>query len=197
LAARARALETNQDFRAAAADYHSVTVLDPRDADAFGQQGEAWRNASELARAQKCLDTSVQMNSNNPYARHCRGVLALQKGELEIALNDFDECIRLNRKLLERYEGSLTGDQAVHWTRLSLAHALDQRGSVKYRMQDYPGASRDAREALNLEFVTGEAHNILGRIALERADKANDANAISHCYLGELLVELALSKPLR
>jgi tetratricopeptide (TPR) repeat protein len=84
----------------------------------------------KLADAPKFYADKIKEDEKGTWARLCRGQALSALGELDKALKDFDEAIRLDPKLFA---------------------AFTERGSVWYAKEDYDKAIADYNEAIRLE----------------------------------------------
>ncbi len=102
----------------------------PKDDEAYGFRGFAWKCKGELEIAIKDLTEAIRLNPSAPGWYNNRGTAYSDKKEYDRAISDYNEAIRLDPKL---------------------TNALTNRGKVYYRKKDYNQAIQDYTEAIRLD----------------------------------------------
>jgi Tfp pilus assembly protein PilF len=124
----------------------STTALKVRD-DKDGKlrihdgQREGWVEKADFVLVQDAADyfqRRVQANPMDTWALYMRGLSRLQKGELDAAIQDLDECIRLAP---------------------TVAAGFITRGVAWKRKKEYARALRDYDEAIRLDPKSANSHN--------------------------------------
>jgi tetratricopeptide (TPR) repeat protein len=118
----------------------------------------------------------VQANPMDAWALHMRGSGWLYKGEADIAIKDFDECIRLDPKdtaafnsrgnawkTKKEYEKAISDyDEAIRWDPSYLL-AFYNRGSAWMAKREYEKAIEDYGQAIRLAPDYGDAFRARGK----------------------------------
>jgi tetratricopeptide (TPR) repeat protein len=95
-------LARGQDDRAID-DYDHAIRLNPNDARAFSNRGNAYARKGQDDRAIEDYDQAIRLNPNLAEAFGDRGIAYSRKGQYDRAIEDFDQVIRLNPKDAEAF----------------------------------------------------------------------------------------------
>jgi lipoprotein NlpI len=93
--ARGLHYKDNRDLDRAIADLDQAIRLDPKDAGAYGNRGDAWRAKGDLDRAIADYDEAIRINPKNAFWYFNRGVGNLYAGALPKALADLNQASEL------------------------------------------------------------------------------------------------------
>ena len=104
----------------AIADCNRAIHLDPKLASAYLARAMAWRDQHDYARAKADLDQSIRLDATDAHAWIECYRYAMHEGDLEIALKDISEAIRLAPKnplsyLRAAISGRKRGSANEHW----------------------------------------------------------------------------------
>ena len=119
----------NVEKGAAAADFEQALKLEPDNSLALHNLATLKAAAGESDSSEKLLSEAIEKNKNMPYPRAERAYQRFQKNDLNGALEDYNEVIKLEPKDEENYIN---------------------RGLVKEKMKDHPGALKDFSMAIEL-----------------------------------------------
>jgi tetratricopeptide (TPR) repeat protein len=84
------------DLRGAIADFDEAILLEPQNAYAYASRGEARARRGEFAEAIRDLDQAIRLAPNDNLYAMRSGVL-IASGQLDLALHDVNEALRLNK----------------------------------------------------------------------------------------------------
>jgi tetratricopeptide (TPR) repeat protein len=87
----------------AIADYDEAIRLNPEDADAYSNRGNAYFHKGDFDRAITDYDEAIRLNPEFADAYHNRGSAYFHKGDSDRAIADYDEAIRLNPEDADAY----------------------------------------------------------------------------------------------
>lgn len=148
----------------AIADYSEAIRLNPKDAVAFNNRGNLWKDKRDLDRAFADYNEAIRLNPKYSMAYNNRGLAWNAKRDLDRAISDYDEAIRLDPKYAPAYNnrgiawkdmGQL--DRAISdydvAIRLDPKNALarSNRGSSWRTKRDFDRAITDYNEAIRLD----------------------------------------------
>jgi tetratricopeptide (TPR) repeat protein len=121
-------------------------------------------NATDLDEKLRCYSEAIRLKPDYATAYYNRGLAREDKGDLDGALRDYDEAIRLN------LDGALRDyDEAI---RLSPdADAYYKRGNVRRDKGDLEGALRDYDEAIRLKPDFDSAYYNRGRLYKKKGER--------------------------
>ena len=87
----------------AIADYSEAIRLNPKDAVAFNNRGNLWKDKRDLDRAFADYNEAIRLNPKYSMAYNNRGLAWNAKRDLDRAISDYDEAIRLDPKYAPAY----------------------------------------------------------------------------------------------
>jgi tetratricopeptide (TPR) repeat protein len=130
----------------AIATYTEAIRLDPNDADAYYNRGNAYGNKGDMDRAIADFDQAIRLIPNYSLAYNYRGLAYLNKGEYDRAITDFNQALRINLNYADAY--------------LNRGVAYANKGEYVRARTDYEKALQlnpnDVNARNNLKIVTAE-----------------------------------------
>ena len=84
-------------------DYDEAIRLNPNEAEAYFNRGNAYHNLNKKKRAIEDYDKAIRLNPQFAEAYHNRGTTYRDLGQYNRAIEDYDETIRLNPNDAEAY----------------------------------------------------------------------------------------------
>jgi tetratricopeptide (TPR) repeat protein len=170
------------DFERAIADCNEAIGLDPANADAYLDRGDAQAARRDYDRAIADFDAAIRLNPSLAMAYNDRGVARRNKGDLAGAIADYAAAIRLAPNLATAYRNrgrALLGrnelDQAIADFDVAIRLDPDDAGSFGSRCwaravagRDLLQALADCDESLRLRPGDGDTLNSRGLVQLKR-----------------------------
>jgi tetratricopeptide (TPR) repeat protein len=163
--------------------YSEAIRLDPENADAYNNRGNARREKDDLDGAVSDYNEAIRVNPKYAIAYNNRGNVRKAKGDLDGAISDYNEATRLNPEYVNAYynrgntliaKGDLDGAISDYNEAIRLnpkyANAYYNRGIVRKDKGDLDGAISDYNEAILLDPAYADAYYNRGLI-LEQAKK--------------------------
>ena len=159
----------------AIADCNDAIRLNPKDAKAYRNRGDAYEDKGDFDKAIADLTEAIRLDPEDAKAYSYRGFAYSKKDEHDKAIADFTEAIRLDPKLAPAYRN---------------------RGSAYDDKGEYDTAITDYNEAIRLDPKKAEAYRGRGVAYLKKGDLAkaianyteairlDPKNAISYCCRG-------------
>ena len=92
-----------EEYDKAIADFNEAIRLDPKDADAYGNRGDAWDAKDDSTRPSPTIDEAIRLDPKDARRYVNRGMAWYEKDEYDKAIADFDEAIRLDPKHAQAY----------------------------------------------------------------------------------------------
>jgi tetratricopeptide (TPR) repeat protein len=152
------------DFERAIKDYNKAIELNPEDADAYINRGNAYSGLTQYERALEDYNTVIELNPDYVDAYNNRGNAYAEKGNFERAIEDFDKAIELNPVYVSTYNNRGIAyaekgereraiedfDKAIELNPV-YALAYFNRGLVYGRSNYYEKEQEDYKKALELE----------------------------------------------
>jgi tetratricopeptide (TPR) repeat protein len=187
------------DLDGAVADYERVVAVDPQYSDVFENRNQPQppdpNLDSEIAKATSFIEKSSGDAQKRVYlAYDSRADSEVEKGDLNAAIADYDQCLSLkpdyaggylSRSMAKVKKGDLTGALADDNKALSLdpKNAADfiTRGELKIRLRDFDGAISDFTQATVLvptEFDPTNTSAYIDR-ALAKHEKGDIKGAVA------------------
>jgi tetratricopeptide (TPR) repeat protein/predicted small secreted protein len=158
----------------AIADFTQAIRLDPDNATAYSERGDAYEGKGEYDRAIADHTQAIRLNPNDADAYNGRGTAYGKKGEYDKAIADFTQALRLdpNDEAAYNNRGNTYGkkgeyDRAIaDYTQAlrldpNLAVAYKGRGIAYAMKEDYVRARADWEKALQLNPNDANARNNL------------------------------------
>ncbi|UGQ47306.1 tetratricopeptide repeat protein [Massilia endophytica] len=167
------------NFDMAANFIRSAVAVNPDDASAHSNLGNALREQQNFDEALRCYERAIQLNGGDADTFFNRGAALQALQRTEEALRSYEQALAIN-----------AGDD----------QAWNNRATVLLQMKDYAAALESAEQALSCNPQNGEAYNNSGKIlhAMGRLDEAekNYRQALelfpdyadAHLGLGRLLL---------
>jgi Flp pilus assembly protein TadD len=90
-----KVMTNNGDLDRDISELDQAIQLDPDDAEAYNNRGNAFRQNGDLERAIRDYDRAIQLNPNDAYAYINRGLAYARKRENEYAIADFQKVLEL------------------------------------------------------------------------------------------------------
>ena len=129
------------EMQEAVAEYDKAIVLNPKDAAAYNNRGNAKDDLGDHAAAIEDFSQAIALNSKDAVAYYNRGNAKFRSGEHAAAVEDFSQAIALNSK-----------DAATYYN----------RGVAKGHLGDYAGAIENFDEAIKINPEYVETYNNRG-----------------------------------
>jgi tetratricopeptide (TPR) repeat protein len=139
--------EANTDFTIE--DYDEAIRLNPQDAEAHFNRGNAYYALGELERAIEDYDAAIRLNPQLAEVYNNRGNAYTALGEYEHAIANYDEALRLNPEY---------------------ATAYNNRGFAYYTLSDLERAIADYDEAIRLDPQNANAYYNRGETYFDLGD---------------------------
>lgn len=118
------------DFAGAIADYTWAIDLDPKNARAYNNRGEARRHRGDVEGAIADFTRAIEIDPKHANTYYNRGIARRQKGDLEGAIADYTRALELEPKN---------------------AQAYNNRGFARKQQGDLDGAIADYTRALKID----------------------------------------------
>ncbi|NVN88279.1 MAG: tetratricopeptide repeat protein [Rhodopseudomonas sp.] len=134
---RARAFSAIRDYDHAIADFSEEIRLDPKDAEAYGQRGEARALKGQDDEAIADLSAAIAIDPADADNFDLRGLIYHRKHDLDRAIADYSAAIAIDAKF---------------------ATALSDRGGAYFDKGDYDRAIADFDAVIKLRPTAGEPH---------------------------------------
>ena len=167
----------------AIADYNEAIRLNPTDANAYINRGNAWCAKKDYDKAIADYSEAIRLNPTDAIAYYGRGGTWGNKKEYDQAISDCNEAIRLDPRYAAAYcnRGLTWGykkeyDQAIADCNEAIrlnptdANAYINRGNAWHAKKDYEQAIADYNEAIRLDPQYAAAYNKRGWTWLNKKD---------------------------
>ena len=148
--------------------YSRSLVLNPNDAIAFNNRGNAHSDLGQNEDAILDFDEAIRLNPESSEAYNNRGTVKGKLGQSQAAVTDFDEALRLNpklgeayhnrgiaKKILSQYEAAIADFNKAIGTSKDFAEAYFSRGTLKAVLGQKDETREDFTKALNLARAAG------------------------------------------
>ncbi len=160
-----RALERQKagDLAGAIVDYTQALALDPKNAQAYNNRGEARRHRGDVAGAIADFTRALELDPKHANTYYNRGIARKQQGDLEGAIADYTWALKLNPKFTPAYNnrgfarkqlGDLAGAIADYTQVIKIdpkhAIACNNRGIARYLNRNWAEALVDFRRRAEL-----------------------------------------------
>jgi tetratricopeptide (TPR) repeat protein len=174
---RGVALLAHEQYDRAIADFSESLRLEPRNAGALNNRGQAHYLKGDFDTAIQDFSAAITIDPKNFLANNNRALASIEKGDLKAAMNDLQAAL----KLVPEYPEALNNRGVVHQKMNQLDNAiadftaalkidpkyvdaLGNRASTWRLKKDYPKAIADLEHAMKLSPRTYEAANDLAWI---------------------------------
>ena len=184
-----REATVNGENELAIADYTMAIELDPKDAAAYNNRGNAYYSNGELDLAITDYTQAIELNPQYAFAYNNRGKAYKDQGELELAIADYTKAIELNPQY------------ALIYNNRGIAYS--DKGEVELAFADFAKAIELNPEYADVYYNRGKAYKDQGELELAIADctkaielKPQDAEAYNNrgiAYSDKGEVELAIA----
>jgi tetratricopeptide (TPR) repeat protein len=96
-------LHTQSKFREAITSFDKALKIDPKNAKAYRNKGNALDDLGDKAGAIKCFDEALRINPEYAMAYHGKGNALYSLGDKAGAIKCYDEALRINPELAQAY----------------------------------------------------------------------------------------------
>ncbi|MDR2717539.1 MAG: tetratricopeptide repeat protein [Treponema sp.] len=165
------------------ADYTQAIRLNPNDAIAYANRGNAYSDKSDYDRAIADYTQAIRLNPNYTIAYANRATAYIGKSDLDRAITDYNQAIRLDpNNVIAYYNRGKTYDTKKDYDRAiadyTQAIRLDpnhvdsyiMRGNTYYRKGDLDRAITDYTQAIRLNPNYAEAYANRGNVYANKGD---------------------------